>query len=219
MKIVEQSLEESNAYSLFVYAIRSQVTRDYYLRRLRIFFNHINLQSDKTIEERCNYFANKGVKDPTWVFNCIIRFLQYQKDRVEKQEITGATLRNFIKAIKLFCEMADISIPWKKITRGLPKIRRHADDRAPTIEEIQQLCEYPDRRIKGIVYTMASSGIRLGAWDYLRWKDIQPIECQGKVAVTAKIIVYAGDKGNTFHLLLQKHIMKLKNGCSIARQW
>ncbi|MDF2736557.1 MAG: hypothetical protein K0S93_413, partial [Nitrososphaeraceae archaeon] len=58
MKIIEQSLEESNAYSLFVYAIRSHVTRDYYLRRLRIFFNHINLEPDKTLEERCNYFAN-----------------------------------------------------------------------------------------------------------------------------------------------------------------
>ena len=38
MKILKQSLE-SNAYSLFVYAIRSQVTRDYYLRRLRILFS------------------------------------------------------------------------------------------------------------------------------------------------------------------------------------
>jgi hypothetical protein len=32
------------------------------------------------------------------------------------------------------------------------------------------MLEYPDRRIKPIVYTMASSGMRLGAWDYLRWK-------------------------------------------------
>ena len=43
MQIVEESLNKSNAYSLFVYAIISQVTRDYYLRRLRIFFNHISL--------------------------------------------------------------------------------------------------------------------------------------------------------------------------------
>jgi hypothetical protein len=35
----------------------------------------------------------------------------------------------------------------KKIIKGLPKIRRHADDRAPTIDEIPQLCVYPDRRI------------------------------------------------------------------------
>ena len=96
MRIVEQSLEESNAYSLFVYAIRSQVTRDYYLRKLRIFFNHINLEPDLTMEERCNYFAKTGTNDPSWTFNCIVKFLQYQKDRVEKEEITGATLRNFM---------------------------------------------------------------------------------------------------------------------------
>ena len=81
--------------------------RDYYLRRLRIFFIHINLQSDLTIEERCNYFARKGTTNPNWVFKSIIKFLQYQKERVEREETTGVTLRNFIKAIKLFCEMSD----------------------------------------------------------------------------------------------------------------
>ena len=65
--------------------------------------------------------------------------------------------------------MADISIPWKKISRGLPRGRNYADDRIPTDDEIRKLLEYPDRRIKSIVYTMTSSGIRLGAWDYLKW--------------------------------------------------
>ena len=64
--------------------------------------------------------------------------------------------------------MSDIPVTWKKISRGLPKIRRYADDRSPTIEELQKICEYPDRRIKGIIYAMSSCGIRLGAWDYLR---------------------------------------------------
>ena len=164
--------EESDAYSLFVYAIRSQVTKDYYLRRLRIFFNQINLLPGGRMEERCNLFATKGKEDPNLAFSYIVKFLQYQKERVEREEITGATLRNFVKAIKLFCEMSDVPISWKKINRGLPKIRRFADDRAPTLDEIQKISEYPDRRIKGIVYTMVSSGIRLGAWDYLRWKHI-----------------------------------------------
>jgi hypothetical protein len=62
MKTIEQSLEESNAYSLFVYAIRSQVTRDYYLGRLRISFNYLNLKSEQTIDERSNYFADKGTR-------------------------------------------------------------------------------------------------------------------------------------------------------------
>jgi hypothetical protein len=183
---------ESNAYSLFIYAVRSQLTRDYYLRRLRIFFNDINLIPDGAMEERCNLFAAKGTKDPNWVFHCIVKFLQFQRERVEKEEITGATLRNFVKAIKLFCEMSDIPITWKKISRGLPRIRRYADDRSPTIEEIRKICEYPDRRIKGIVYTMSSSGIRLGAWEYLRWGHIEPIRREGEIVAT-KVVVYAGD--------------------------
>ena len=203
-------VEDSGAYSLFIYAVRSQITRDYYLRRLRIFFNHINLHPVGTMEERCNQFAAKGKKDPNWAFSCIVRFLQYQKERVEGEEITGATLRNFVKAIKLFCEMSDISISWKKINRGLPKIRRFADDRAPTLEEIHNISEYPDRRIKGIVYTMASSGIRLGAWDYIRWKHIQSVKRDGNI-VAAKIIVYAGDDEEYFSFITPEAYYQLEN--------
>jgi Phage integrase family len=194
---------ESTAYSLFVYAIRSQVTRDYYLRRLRIFFNHINLLPHEIMEERCNLFAANGLKDPNWAFSCIVKFFQFQRERVEKEEITGATLRNFVKAIKLFCEMSDVPVTWKKISRGLPKIRRYADDRAPTIEEIQKICEYPDRRIKAIVCTMSSCGIRLGAWDYLRWGHIEPIRREGKI-IAAKIVVYAGDDEEYFSFVTRE---------------
>ena len=62
-----------------------------------------NLQSDKIIYERCNYLKQKGNNIPDWVFNCRIRFLLFQKEIEEKEEITGTTLRNFIKTIKLFC--------------------------------------------------------------------------------------------------------------------
>ena len=188
----EERDEESDPYSLFLYAIRSEITRDYYLRRLRIFFNHLNLLPDRPMKERCNEFASKGLRDPSWAFHCIVRFMQFQRERVEREEITSSTLRNFVKAIKLFCEMCDIPIAWKKISRGLPKIRRFADDRAPTIEEIQSICDYPDRRIKGIVSAMASSGIRLGAWDYLRWGHIKPVKKEGTI-IAARIIVYHGD--------------------------
>jgi hypothetical protein len=206
----QQPFGESNPYSLFVYAVRSQVTRDYYLRRLRIFFNHINLLPGETMEHRCNLFAANGLKDPNWAFNCIVKFLQFQRERVEKGEISGATLRNFVKAIKLFCEMSDIPISWTKISRGLPKIRRYADDRAPTIEEIQKICEYPDRRIKGLVYTMASSGIRLGAWDYMRWKHIQPIK-RGGTTAAAKIVVYAEDDEEYFSFITPEAYYQLEN--------
>ena len=82
----------------------------------------------------------------------------------------------------------DIDIPWRRLTRGMPKERKYASDRAPKLEEIIRITQYPDRRIKPIVSAMVSSGIRIGAWDYLRWKDIFPIIRGDKVLQQSKDI-------------------------------
>ena len=165
----------TSPYAVFKYSIRTEITRKYYERRIRTFFDHIEFSKGLTIEDRCNLFAKKATGNDNWASIQVITFLQYQKQRVDKNEITAATLSNFVKSIKLFCEMCDIHIHWKKITRGLPRPRMTANDRAPTVEELRRLIGYPDRRIRPIIYTMASSGIRLGAWDYLRWKHITPL--------------------------------------------
>jgi hypothetical protein len=84
-------------------------------------------------------------------------------------------MKNRYQAVKPFYEMAGIPISWKKISRSIPRVRKFADDRAPIIEEIQKITEYPDRRIKAIVCIMASAGTRVGTWDCLKWKHIIPI--------------------------------------------
>ena len=177
--------------------MNSPVTRDRYTTRLDRFFSFIGIEG-VTVEERCRVFVQNAKKDNDWVFKSIINFLQIQKERVDRKEITGSTIRNYVKAIKLFTEMNEILISWKRITRGLPKGRKWADDRAPTIEEIRKIVEYPDRRIKPIVYTMVSSGIRLGAWDYLRWGHVHPIYRNGDDLVAAKVMVYAGEEEQYF---------------------
>ncbi len=192
--ILEEGHKQLTPYLMFKYAIKTEITRKYYERRLKKFFDFIEFEMiDKDIEYRSNKFVEKAKDNSNWTLSQIIRFLQFQKERVEKKEITAGTLKNFVKSIKVFCEMSDLSIPWKKITRGLPNARQSANDRAPTIDEIHRLLGYPDRRIKPIVYTMISSGIRLGAWDYLKWKHIIPIKNKEGEIVAAKIIVYAGE--------------------------
>jgi hypothetical protein len=187
---------KNDPYAMFVYGIRSSVTREYYERRLRSFFDFIGTAAGST-PDRCNFFAREGSTRPDWALSCIIRFLQFHKQRVENKEITAATLRNYVKSIKLFCEMSDISLPWKKITRGFPKSRRYANDRAPTLEEVQKIMDYPDRRIRPIISLMASSGIRIGAWEYMHWRDIEPMIRNDK-AVAAKLVVYAGEEDEYF---------------------
>jgi integrase len=199
---------EMDPYSIFIFAMNAPQTREKYIGRLAKFFDFIGL-TEGTMEERCTFFTEHGKNDFKWTLNNILRFLQIQKQRVDAKEITEATLRNYIKTIKLFCEMNDILIPWKKITRGLPRGRKYADDRAPTIEEIHKIIEYPDRRIKAIVCTMASSGIRLGAWDYLEWGHIIPIERNSQI-VAAKVIVYAGDEEEYFSFITSEAYGELK---------
>lgn len=152
-------MEESelDPWKLFLNAMRAPMTKDRYQTRVAKFLDFIGIQGG-TLEQRARTFAKKGKSDTNWALNSILKFIYFQRERVEKREISGATLINYSKSIKLFCEMADIPIPWKKITRGLPKGKKHADDRIPTLDELKKLVEYPDRRI---IDTNISSVIEL----------------------------------------------------------
>jgi hypothetical protein len=190
--MMENEFKEEIPYNSFLFAFRSPVTREKYLGRLAFFMSYVGI-TEGNIESRCNILGEKCKADPKWLSNSVIRYLHVHRQRVERREISASTLSNYIKPIKLFCEQLEISLPWKRITRGIPRGRRYANDRVPTTEEIRRIVEYPHRRIKPIVYTMASSGIRLGAWNYLKWGHITPIEKDNKV-VAAKIRVYADEE-------------------------
>jgi integrase len=82
----------------------------------------------------------------------------------------------------------------EKITRRIPSGRQYANDRAPTLEEIRAILRYDDPRIKPVVLTMVSSGIRVGAWDYLKWEDVKPIQDKSGNVIAASLKVYAGTK-------------------------
>jgi len=112
----QQEGEYLDPYSIFKYAMNSPVTRDRYTTRLDRFFHFIGIEGTN-IEEHCRVFIQNARKDNSWAFRNIINFLQDQKERVDRMEITGSTIRNYVKAIKLFTEMNDILISWKRRTK------------------------------------------------------------------------------------------------------
>ena len=191
-------LDESPYYAI-IHSLRSTVTREKYLGRLSVFMSFVGITKGNQ-EERCNALGTRAKASPNWLTQEVVRYLHIQRQRAENREISGATLRNYVKPIKLFCEILEIPLPWKRITRGMPKGRRYANDRVPTIEEIKKIVEYPDRRMKPIVYTMISSGIRLGAWNYLKWGHLSPVKREGKI-VAAKIRVYADEEDEYFSFI------------------
>jgi hypothetical protein len=56
----------------------------------------------------------------------VIRFILFEMERIDKAEITSGTLRNYVKAVKLFCEMNRISIFWDIISYSIPKVKRRS---------------------------------------------------------------------------------------------
>lgn len=123
---------DQDVWSLYLYALKSPMTREKYQKRLK-FFNFLGLEGITIEEKSKNFLKRIKVEDRQWSFNSLLKFMRYQLYRVNSKKITGATVGNYLKSIKLFYEMADISIAWKKITRGLPKGKSYADVRIPTI--------------------------------------------------------------------------------------
>jgi len=172
-------------YDNFVYGLRVKETKRQYPHRLNIFMTFIGLEG--TIQQKCDRLFE--LRDKTAVLQSyLIKFINFQKQRIENKEIAEGTLHNYIKAIKLFFSMNDIIINWKELGKGIPADRHAADDRPPTPDEIKRLLEHPDRRIRPIVFAMLSAGFRVGSWDHLKWKHIIPIR-RNEVVIAAKIIL------------------------------
>jgi integrase len=198
-----------NPYFRFMYAIKSPETKKRHPDRFKAFLDYIQI-SVKDIEERRVNFYNAAKQNLPWLQNSLMNFFIFQKERVLNGEIAALTISNYYKPIKLFCDLNDILINWKFISSGISKEKHASDDRAPNIEEINQLLKYPDIRIKPIVLFMVSSGIRIAAWDYLKWKHIVPIENEKGMLIAAKVIVYADDPEQYYYFITSEAYNALK---------
>jgi hypothetical protein len=205
-----QVAHQSPIYS-FMYALKSTEARRQYPRRLKMLFDFLKLSC--SFEEQAAEFLEKA-KDENgtqWAQHNIMVFLDFHKERVRRKQLAAGTLKNYYRAAKLFCEMNDLTLNWKRISKGLPRAKNSSNDRAPTLEEIRKLVQYPDRRIKPIVYTMASSGIRLGAWDYLRWKHLSSIANEKGEVIAAKLRVYADEPEEYYNFVTPEAYFALKD--------
>jgi integrase len=193
-----------------MYALKSSEARRQYPKRLKMLFDYLKLS--EPLEEQAIEFLNKAKQNSAqWAQYSIMTFLDFHKERVRRKELAAGTLKYYYRAAKLFCEMNDLTLNWKRISKGLPRAKSSSNDRAPTIEEICKLVEYPDRRIKPIVYCMASGGFRLGAWDYLSWRHVSPITNDDAEVIAAKVRIYADEPEEYYTFITPEAYFALKD--------
>jgi hypothetical protein len=144
--ITLETMEATDPWMLFLYALKAPATREKYIQRLIKFLYFLGYTGTK--EQKALVFAAQAKADPNYAFNCVLKFFQNKREQIDRKEMAIGTVRNDVKSIKLFCDMADLLIPWAKITRGLPRAKKFADDRAPTVHEIRKIVAILHRKAK-----------------------------------------------------------------------
>jgi integrase len=175
---------QGDSVKIFREAVRSDETWKTYERRFHHFLEWLGESPDG--------FVKHAKQDKAWAEKKIFDYIILNKERVKRGEIGDGSVCNAVKPIRLFADMNDVLLNWKKINRTLPSKRRSANDRAPTLDELRKLLRFPDLRVEVIVLFTCSSGIRVGAWDGLKLKHLKPIERDG-VLVACKVTVYANE--------------------------
>ena len=74
------------------------------------FFDYLNIHQ-KDPEECLEILTQKAKMGLNWIINAIFKYIQVHKSRVERKEISSATIRNYVKPIRLYCDQRDIPVP------------------------------------------------------------------------------------------------------------
>ena len=100
-------------YQKFSYALNAPESQRQYPRRFRQFLDYLKI-SGPTIEDNINTLYKVIEKNGSkWLEPELLKFFRLQNQRAERNEISTETIRNYLKPIKLFCQMNGVLINWK----------------------------------------------------------------------------------------------------------
>ncbi len=138
-----------------------------------------------TTEDITSRYVEGNVNGVIQLQHILEDYALFIQAKITSGQITTASAHNMIPPVKLFCEMNDIILNWRKINKLLPHDNGNATDEAYTREQIKKMLEHSDLRARIPILFMASSGMRLAGFVGLRDGDIQPIydEVTGKKLV------------------------------------
>jgi hypothetical protein len=175
------------------------------------------------------YSGSEGnVKDSIKLQRMIEDYVLLLRTKVTNRELSAITAGVMTPPIKLFCEMNDIILNWRKINKLLPHGNDNVSDEAYSREQIRKMLEYSYLRAKIPILFMASSGMRLGGFAGLTDGCVVPIhdEKTGKL-IAAHVVVYKGSDDDeeydtfispeAFHAYEEYRNLRIKFGEKITK--
>jgi integrase len=116
--------------------------------------------------------------------------------KMKTEGLSTSYINVTLAAIKHLCVMNDIIINSKKINKFVGEPTKLQEDRPYTREEIHQLLNVCDLRMRALVLLLASTGMRIGALPSLKVGDISDVlhTCGTDHSNGGRVTVYAGTK-------------------------
>ena len=108
-------------------------------------------------------------KDPKLIEQQIIDYII----SLNVKGMTRATKSLRLAAIVAFYSINDVTLNRKKLGKFLGPRQKQVKDRPYTLDEVSQMLNVSDERMKAIILLLASTGMRLGGLAGLKISDIQ----------------------------------------------
>ncbi|HET6717782.1 MAG TPA: hypothetical protein VFG90_11675, partial [Nitrososphaeraceae archaeon] len=143
---------EGTTYQNFINAIKSPATRTAYNVSIRRYLNHIKQKSMDDLLTHSN-------TNPRYIESQIIDYIM----SLRNSGVSYATIQFLVAPIFTFYQLNDIILNRKKVSRYLGEYKRVVKDGAYTTEQIQQMLQTADIRMRLIILLLSSTGARVGS--------------------------------------------------------
>ena len=155
--------EGSNAYKNFINTVDSEATKQSYRYTFVKFMKFCEIDDyDKMLQI-----------EPKKLEGLIADYITHMK--VDKK-LSYNTVSLYVSSVAHFYSMNSITLNWKRLSKFKGKRRSVVEDKPYSKEQIRQLLDFANLRLKCIILLMCSGGLRRGAIPRLRMRDLEKIE-------------------------------------------
>ena len=158
-----QRQQQEEAYSNFINSINSDITRKEYNLKFSYFIQYCEKQNH-----------NDMLLIPVGQLESTIRdyIVHLRRDR----KLAPATVSSYVAPIVHFYEMNNFTLHWKRLKKFKAAHYNVVEDKPYSLEQIKLLVDAAPLRDKCIILIMCSAGLRRGALQHLRIRDLQKID-------------------------------------------
>ena len=189
IKITKEELEDgrdaasyTKPLDLFLQGIRAEETRRTYTRTLkRLLCGMLEEVLEGTFEERAAQLVWLAKSDPDRTLDLILRISRKLRERSalphdHSDYFNPSGVSNYFKPLKKLFDMNGVTLPWKRIYSTFPESDNVTESRGWDRTEIQSMLRFAKGSAdRAAILVAASSGIRAGGFELLRWSDLKPI--------------------------------------------